>query len=135
MYLISAEGYKNPGVDLLRIKKTGEIWTKMKDVQDGLGVKNMSDLVLKEIYGIYKTKSLTKEQIKRYKMTKREIFEKFDNLSEDELNAKNNKEVYAKNDVMTTVIKCYRGEKKRHLFFLFVFPQANQKLVYYQLMH
>ena len=64
----------------------------MKDIQNGLGVQNISDLVLKEIYGIYKTKSLTKEQIKRYKMTKREIFEKFDNLS-DELNAKNNKEV------------------------------------------
>ena len=29
----------------------------------------MSDLILKEIYGRYKTKSLTKEQIKRYKMT------------------------------------------------------------------
>ena len=84
----------------------------MKDIQNGLGVQNISDLVLKEIYGIYKTKSLTKEQIKKYKMTKREIFEKFDNLSEDELNAKNNKEVYAKNDVMTTVIKRCRCEKK-----------------------
>ena len=84
----------------------------MKDIQNGLGVQNISDLVLKEIYGIYKTKSLTKEQIKRYKMTKREIFEKFDNLSEDELNAKNNKEVYAKNDVVTTAIKRFRGEKK-----------------------
>ena len=68
----------------------------MENVQDGLGVQNIFDLVLKEIYGIYKTKSLTKEQIKRYKMTKREIFEKFDNISEEELNAKNNKEVYAK---------------------------------------
>ena len=65
MYLISAEGYKNAGVDLLRIKKTGEILTEMKDVQDGLGVQNISDLVLKEIYDIYKTKSLTKEQIKK----------------------------------------------------------------------
>ena len=53
----------------------------MKDIQNGLGVENISDLVLKQIYGIYKTKNLTKEQIKRYKMTKREIFEKFDNLS------------------------------------------------------
>ena len=83
MYLISAEGHTNGGVDLLRIKKTGETWTKMKDVQNGLGVQNICDLVLKAIYGIYKTKSLTKEQIERYKMTKREIFEKFDNLSED----------------------------------------------------
>ena len=109
MYLISAEGYKNPGVDLLRIKKTGEIWTNMKDVQDGLGVQNISDLVLKEIYCILKTKSLTKEQIKNNKITKREIF---DNLSENELNAKNKKEVYAKNDVMTTVIKLCRVDKK-----------------------
>ena len=45
-------------------------------------------------------------------MTEREIFEKFDNLSEDELNTKSNKKVYVKNDVMTTVIKQCRGEKK-----------------------
>ena len=38
---------KKAGVDLSRIKKAGEIWTKMKDVQDGSGVKNMYDLVLK----------------------------------------------------------------------------------------
>ena len=88
MYLISAEGYENARVDFLRTRKTGKIWTKMKGVQNGLGAQNFSDLVLKEIYSIYKTKSLTKEQIKRYKMTKREIFEKFENLSEDELNAK-----------------------------------------------
>ena len=41
------------------------------------------------------------------------IFEKYANLSENQLNTKNNNEVYAKNDVMTTVIKCWRGEKKR----------------------
>ena len=33
----------------------------MKNVQDRLGVQNISDLLLKEIYGIYKTKNLTKE--------------------------------------------------------------------------
>ena len=52
MYLIPAEGYKNAGVDLLIIKKAGEIWTKMKDIQNGLGVQNVSDLVLKGTYGI-----------------------------------------------------------------------------------
>ena len=36
-------------------------------------------------------KELTKEEIKNYKMTKREIYEKFDNLSKDELNIKSNK--------------------------------------------
>ena len=29
----------------------------MKDVGDGLGVTNISDLVLKEIYGIYEKKN------------------------------------------------------------------------------
>ena len=111
MYLISAERYENAGVDNLIIKKTGEIRTKMKDIQNGLGVQNISDLVLKEIYGIYKTKSLTNKQIQKYKMTERDIFEKY-NLSKDELNTKTNKNVYVKNDVMSTVIKRCRGEKK-----------------------
>ena len=53
-----------------------------------------------------------KEQIKKYKMTEREIFEKYDNLSEDKLDTKSNENVYVKNDVMTTAIKRCRGEKK-----------------------
>ena len=74
MYLISAEGYKNAGVHILAIKKTGEIWVSMKYVHDGLGVKNMSDLILKEIHGISETKNPTKEQIKKYKMTEKFFF-------------------------------------------------------------
>ena len=72
----------------------------------------MSDLILKEIYGIYKRKNLMKEQIKKYKRTEREIFEKYDNLTEDKLDTKSNENVYVKNDVMTAVIKRCRGEKK-----------------------
>ena len=45
-------------------------------------------------------------------MTEKEIFKKYDNLNEDELNAKNNKEVYAKNEFKNTIIKRWRGEKK-----------------------
>ena len=37
----------------------------MKDVRSGMGVKNISDLVWKEIHGILKTKNPTKEQIKK----------------------------------------------------------------------
>ena len=46
-------------------------------------------------------------------MTEREIFENWDKLSEDELNAKSNKNVFVENDVMTTIIKRCRGEKKK----------------------
>ena len=76
MYLISAKGYKNAGVHIIIIKKSGEIWVSMKNVHNDLGVKNMSGLILQKIYGIYKTKNLTKEQIREYKMTEREIFKK-----------------------------------------------------------
>ena len=60
MDLISAKGYTNAGVHFLKIKKTGEIWVSMKDVGDGLGVKNISELVLEEIYGIYEKKQKKK---------------------------------------------------------------------------
>ena len=115
MNLISAEGYKNAGVHCLKIRKTDELWVGMKDVgvKVRLGVKSISGLVLKEIHGIYEKKELTKEETKCYKMTEREIFKKFDNLNEDELNTKSNKFVYVKNNVMTNIIKCCRGEKKK----------------------
>ena len=111
MYLISPEGYKNANVEFLTIKPTSEIWVSMKDVGSGMGVKNMSDLVLKEIYGICETKNPAKEQFNEYKMAKIEIYKKFTNLSKKELNTKNNKNPYAKDDLMTTIIKRRRGEK------------------------
>ena len=58
------KGYTNAGVNILKIRKTGEMWVNMKCVGDGLGVKNISDLVLKETRGIYEKKELTKEEIK-----------------------------------------------------------------------
>ena len=42
------------------IKKTG-------DAGSGMGVKNRSNLVLKEIYGICETKNFTKDQISKKK--------------------------------------------------------------------
>ena len=62
---------------------------------------------------VFMEKKLRKEEIKTYKMTEREIYEKFDNLSKDELNTKSNKNVYVKNNIMTNIIKHCRGEKKR----------------------
>ena len=56
MNLISANGYKNANFNYLKIRKTDELQISIKDVRNGLGVKNISDLVLKEIYGIYQKK-------------------------------------------------------------------------------
>ena len=54
MDLISVEGYKNAKVHTIQVKK--DLWISIKDVGNGLGVKNISDLVLKEIYGKYEKK-------------------------------------------------------------------------------
>ena len=56
----------------------------MKDLGSSIGVKNISDLVLKEIYGICETKNPKKEQVNEYKMKKREIYKKFTTLSKQE---------------------------------------------------
>ena len=38
MNLISAKEYRNTGVNLLKSRKTDELWIIIKDVGDGLGV-------------------------------------------------------------------------------------------------
>ena len=55
--------------------------------------------------------NLTRDEIKCFKMTEREIFKKLDNLNEDELNTKSNKNVYVKNNIMTNIIKHCKGER------------------------
>ena len=68
MYLISAEGYKNANVEFLTIKTTSEIWVSMKNVGSGMGVKNISNLVLKEIYLVFvKQKILKKNKLMNIK--------------------------------------------------------------------
>ena len=81
MYLISDGRYKDEEVNFLKVKKTNEIWVSMKNVYDSLGVKNMSDLVSKEIYGKYERKNLADKGIRKYIMAERDVFEKYDNLS------------------------------------------------------
>ena len=113
MHLISAKAYENAEVDAKIVRKTGETWVSMEDIGSDMGAKNISDLVLEEISGILATKNPSKEQISKYKIIERKLYETFDNLSEEELNTKSNKTVYIKNDVMTNIIKHSRGKKKK----------------------
>ena len=62
MYLISAEGYKYANAEFLTIKATS-----MKIAGKGIGVKNISDLVLKEIYVSVKQKILQKNKLMNIK--------------------------------------------------------------------
>ena len=112
MDLISIEGYENANIICLK-NKNGDLWVIMKGVKDALGVKNMSDLVLKEICGAHGKKKLTKEEIKYYKMTEREFFKTFYDYEEHSLNTKSNKTIFVKNTIMTNIIKNCKGEKKK----------------------
>ena len=99
MYLISAEGYKNANVEFLTIKATSEIWVNMKDVGSGMGVKNISMwFSFKRNIWYWWKKNPIKKQVNEYKITKRQIYKKFNNLSEKELTTKNNKKTYVRNE-------------------------------------
>ena len=73
----------------------------MKGAGNGTGVKNISGLVLKKCMAFVKQKALQKNKFMKKKITERKIYERFGNLSEDELNTKSNKNVYVRNDVVT----------------------------------
>ena len=74
---------------------------KNYDVKERIGVKNMSDLVRKEIWGIFRTKNRTKDQIRKYKRREKEL----DHNSTATF-------VYVHSDLMSKIIKNCSGEKK-----------------------
>ena len=91
-------------MNTITVKNKGFFWVKMKDVQHGLGVENMSDLLRREMCGIFETSDLMKEQKKKYIRSAKEISKKLEN---DSHNCK-----YARNDIIEKVIKNCRGVKK-----------------------
>ena len=70
---ISVKNYKNAEVYTITIGKKKLFWVRMKDVKKGLGINNISDLIRKEIHGIYGTKNPTKEHIRKYKRSEKEL--------------------------------------------------------------
>ena len=52
MTVITLEKCKNAKVNTVKVGHKELFWIRMIDTQNGLGLKNMSDLVRKEIHGI-----------------------------------------------------------------------------------
>ena len=98
MVVVTVEAYKNAGVYIITVKNEELFWIKTSDVQNGLGFKNVLDLVRKEVCDIFETKNLTKEQ-----KTKREIRK----IPTDDSEFK-----YARSDIIEKIIKNCRGVKK-----------------------
>ena len=97
MVVITVENYMNAGVYAITILNKQLFWVRMHDVQDGLYMKKISDLIRKEIQDIYETECPTKEQIKKYKRSETEIDKK--NVHASFVTE------YARSDIMEKIIK------------------------------
>ena len=73
MVVIAVQNYTDANVHTIAVGNRELCWVKMIDVQNGLGIKNISDLVRKNIQGIYETKDPTEEQKRKYIKTEQEI--------------------------------------------------------------
>ena len=76
MVVITVQNYTDAKVHTITVGNRELFWVKMIDVQKGLGMKNISDLVRKGIQGIYGTKDFTKKQKRKCIRTKQEISKK-----------------------------------------------------------
>ena len=101
MVNIRFEKYTSARVCTIRVSNKKLLWQIMYDVQEGIGVKNMSDLVRKEIRGIFRTKNPTKDQIRKYKRREKELDHNYIATF-----------VYICSDRTSRIVKNCRGEKK-----------------------
>ena len=69
MVVITLKKCKKANIDVVTIKNSDLFWMEINDVQKGLGVKNICDLIIKEIKGIFNTRNPEEDQIKEYKLS------------------------------------------------------------------
>ena len=69
MVFITAKAYENAGVDVIKDNEN-YFWVKMKDVQNGLDLKDMRDSVRKQLCGIVES-TYQRTKAKIYKIKKR----------------------------------------------------------------
>ena len=95
---------KEGNIDIVPVKNSNLFWMNVNDVQKGLGIKNMSNLVMREIKGIFNTRNPTASQIKEYKLSLANLM---NNHSRD-----SNKIKFICSDIGEKIIKNYRGVRR-----------------------
>ena len=103
MVVITIENCTNAKVHTIKVRNRKLFWIRMIDIQNGLGLKTMSDLVRKEIHGIFNTNNPTKSQVKNHKRSLQEITK--DSVDDSKIK-------YAHSDPMEKIIKNCRGVKE-----------------------
>ena len=96
MVVITIKSCTNAKVHAITVGNR-KFWIRMIDIQNGLSLKNLSDIIRKEIHGIFNTNNPTEEQVKKYKRYLQEITKDFK---------------YVRSDLMEKIVKNCRGVKK-----------------------
>ena len=102
MVIITVKNCLNARVHIVTVGNRKLFWIKMIHIQNGLGLKNMSDLVRKEIHDTFNTNNPKKEQVKKYKRSLQE-------LTKDPMY--DSKIKYVCSDLIEKIIKNCRGVK------------------------
>ena len=95
MAVITVQAYVEARVHTITVENKKLFWVKRIDVQKGLGLKIMPNLVRKEICGIFETKIPAEEQEEKYIKSEYEITKK---------PADDSKYKYARSDLMEKII-------------------------------
>ena len=103
MVVTTVESYKNAEVHTITVKNKELLCVKMTDVQNGLGIKNMSDLVRTKTCDIFEKSDLTENEKNKYIRSEYEITKK-------PIDNKQNK--YARSDILEEIIKNCRAVKE-----------------------
>ena len=103
MFVVAVQNYTNAEVHTITVGNRELFWVGMIDVQNKLGIKNISDLVRNDIQGIFETTNPTKKQVRKDKHSQKEISKK---------RTDDSKIKYVRNDLMEKIIKNCRGVKK-----------------------
>ena len=104
MVVITVEKCREANIDVVTIENSDLFWIKINDVQQGLGVQNISDLVTKEKKGIFNTDNPTNVQINKYKRSAANLMNNHNKFS--------NQVKYACSDLIEKIIKNCREVKK-----------------------
>ena len=67
MFKINAETYADTKFHTVIVSIEDNVWVRIRNVHNELGIKNISDLIGKGIHGIFDTKNPTKGRIRKCK--------------------------------------------------------------------
>ena len=104
MVVTTVKLYQDASVDTMPDENEKFFWVKMEDAKNGLGIKNMPQMVRQEMIGIFGTMNLTKEQRKQYIRSTNEINKSLKNGFPCYK--------YARSNITEKVIKNCRGIKR-----------------------